>query len=323
MKTGILLTNLGSPSAPTPRAVRRYLKEFLWDKRVVDAFRPLWWLILNGIILNTRPAKTAELYQKIWTPQGSPLVQISQKQVLALQKRLFAKSGDFAVVLGMRYGEPSLRSAILEFKKQNCQKIVVLPLYPQFSFTTTGSTHDVLTVLSKRFGLPIRFVKSYAEHPAYLASLANSIREFWQKHGRPERLLFSYHGLPQRYVKNGDPYFHDCAKTTRALVKMLQLEKPFWQMGFQSRFGKEPWLKPYSDEILRKWGEAGIQNVQVICPGFPADCLETLEEIAQQYRDVFYEAGGERFAYIPALNDRADHIEALWQVILDQFGAIP
>lgn len=318
MKTGILLTNLGSPEEPTSEALRIYLKEFLWDKRVVDTFRPLWWLILNLIILRVRPAKSALLYEKVWTPEGSPLVSLSFQQAKALQDKLKHKNDDWVVALGMRYGQPSIKKALSELIKNGVQKIVVLPMYPQFSYTTTESTRDVVKSFFKKLPankhIECKWIESYADHPLYIEALANSILEFWNHHGRADKILFSYHGLPQRYVKNGDPYFFDCLKTIRALVQKLGLKKSEWQMVFQSRFGREPWLKPYADEVLKGLAQ-NKHSVHVVCPGFPTDCLETLEEINQQYRKLYLSQGGTSFHYIPALNVRRDHIQALAELV--------
>lgn len=314
MKIGLLLTNLGSPEEPTSEALRVYLKEFLWDKRVVDTFRPLWWLILNLIILRVRPAKSAHLYEKVWTPEGSPLVSLSLKQAQALQKVFQSKNDIVHVALGMRYGQPSINNALNELIKNGVEKIIVLPLYPQFSYTTTESTRDVVKKYFKKNSqnthIDLHWIESYADHPLYIQALTNSVEEFWKHHGPADKILFSYHGLPQRYVRNGDPYFFECLKTTRALVAKLGLKKNQWKMVFQSRFGKEPWLKPYADEVLCDLAKKN-QSVQIVCPGFPTDCLETLEEINQQYRKLFLSEGGTSFHYIPALNVRRDHIEAL------------
>ena len=320
MKTGILITNLGSPAEPTAEALRAYLGQFLWDKRVVDTFRPLWWLILHGIILRVRPAKSAELYQKVWTQEGSPLVNFSYKQLAALKQSIQTEYPDVLLSLGMRYGKPSLAHALDCLRKHGVQKIVVLPLYPQFSYTTTESTRDeVMRCLRQKISqnqdVKLEWIESYQTHPAYIQALTQSILDFWQHHGRPSQILFSYHGLPQRYVKNGDPYFLQCRATTLAVVQKLGLQKHEWKMVFQSRFGKEPWLKPYADEVLIKLAKSTHKNVHVICPGFAADCLETLEEINQQYRQVFMKNGGEVFHYIPALNVRPDHIKALTELV--------
>lgn len=313
MRTGILITNLGSPDAPTKEALRTYLKEFLWDKRVVDVFRPLWWLILNGIILNTRPKKSAHAYQAVWTEQGSPLIAISKAQRNALQQQFWQNP----IALGMRYGNPSIEKALLQLRDQGCGRVIVFPLYPQFSYTTTGSTQDAIKNFQRKYpGLfEFEWALSYPDQSDYVQALVNSIKEHWAQHGQAEVLLFSYHGLPQRYVRNGDPYFHECARTTRAVVDALGLKKPHWKMAFQSRFGKEPWLKPYTDEVLENFAKSGVKSVQVICPAFSADCLETLEEIDIQYREVFLNSGGEEFSYIPALNDRKDHVTALGNIV--------
>ena len=314
MKTGVLITNLGTPDAPTAKALRRYLKEFLWDERVVDVPRPLWWLILNGIILNTRPAKSAEAYEQIWTPEGSPLLVISKQQTQKIQKALGA---DVPVVLGMRYGKPSLKSAYDALKKQGCSRIVVLPLYPQYSCATTASTFDKIAEIARKDrNVPqFEFVRSYCLDESHTDSLTASIQDYWNENGKTQMLLFSFHGLPQRYLKEGDRYFHECYDTTQAVVKKLGLQKNQYKMTFQSRFGKEPWIKPYTDEVIAALAQKGITHLDVVCPGFSADCVETLEEIDMQNREIFQENGGQKFRYIPCLNDRDDHIESLVRVL--------
>lgn len=322
MKTGILLTNLGSPEAPTPKALKKYLKEFLWDKRVVDVFRPLWWLILNGIILNVRPAKSARLYASIWMKEGSPLLVISKKQKeLFAQKLLENSSEDCVVALAMRYGKPSVAQGLQELLDQGVERILVFPLYPQYSHTTTGSTKDAVEKFFQKnpSNVKIEWVGSYSDHPDYVNALTNSIQEYWQKFGKPDKLVFSYHGLPQRYVRRGDPYFHECLQTTRAVVQKLNLKKSEWKMVFQSRFGKEPWLKPYADEVLENFAKDGVQNIHMICPAFSADCLETYEEVNIGYRELFLEKGGKQYHYIPALNTRDDHIAALVKILAENF----
>lgn len=315
---GVLLVNLGTPDAPTPQALRRYLAEFLWDPRVVDLPRPLWWLILNGIILNIRPRRSARLYEKIWTDEGSPLLAIGKRQRAKLEQALGRKlAATMPVVLAMRYGQPSVRSGLETVRAQGCGRVLVLPLYPQYSDTTTASTSDAVAAALKEWPDPpeLRFVRHYHTHQAYIRALAQSVRDVWEAEGEPEKLLMSFHGIPQRYANAGDPYPRECAETARLLAGELGLGKERWLLSFQSRFGREPWLTPYTDETLRAWGGQGIKRVDVICPGFAADCLETLEEIAMQNRDIFLGAGGERFRYIPALNDRDDHIAALAAII--------
>lgn len=313
MKTGVLITNLGTPDAPTPKAIRRYLKEFLSDQRVVDTPRLLWFFILKVILL-IRPGKVAAGYRAVWTEQGSPLLAISQQQQQALQAAL---GDNTPVALGMRYGNPSINSALDELTAQGAEQIVVLPLYPQYSATTTASTFDAIAAwTSKQRLLPhLKFVRDYHQHPAWIQALANSVNEHWQQHGKSGKLLMSFHGIPQRYCDLGDPYYQQCVTGAEHLAKALGLSEDQWALTFQSRVGREPWLQPYTDETLKKWGQAGIKNVDVICPGFSADCLETLEEIKQENAEYFIEAGGEKLSYIPALNSREDHIQALKSII--------
>ncbi|MEO5702710.1 MAG: ferrochelatase [Gammaproteobacteria bacterium] len=324
--TGILITNLGTPDAPTREALQRYLGEFLWDPRVVDTQRFLWWLILHGVILRIRPARSARSYQKVWTEQGSPLLAISKRQAAALQVALNIKfNGPVVVALGMRYGNPSIATALQQLRAANVRRLLVLPLYPQYSASTTGSTFDaVADVLKTWRWLPeLRMINHYHDAPAYIDTLANSIQEFREAHGASERLLFSFHGLPKRYLLLGDPYHCECHKTARLVAERLQLPVDRWQVTFQSRFGREEWLKPYTDHTLRDWAQAGVKSVDVICPGFSADCLETLEEVAMENRDIFLNAGGQSYQYIPALNDRPDHIQMLTRLIENHTQAWP
>ncbi len=318
--TGILLTNLGTPDAPTKSALRRYLKEFLWDPRVVEQPRWLWWLILNGIILNTRPAKSAAAYQKVWTDEGSPLLTTGRLQQQKLELALREKLGENThVELAMRYGSPSIRSGLEALREKGCNRLLVLPLYPQFSASTTGSTFDAVADVLKTWRcIPsLHMIDAYYDHPAYIAALTDSVKEYWQQHGKPERLLMSFHGIPESYFKAGDPYPCHCRKTARLLREALELDEEHAFLAFQSRFGKQPWVQPYTDVTLESWGKSGVESVDVICPGFPADCLETVEEIAMQNRDLFLAAGGTQFRYIPALNDSDAHIQALAQITME------
>lgn len=317
-KLGILLVNLGSPDQPTPSAVRRYLAEFLWDARVVDTPRWLWWPILHGIILRIRPRRSARAYQKVWTDQGSPLVAISILQARAIEKTLQNRfRGNVIVDLAMRYGNPSIKDGLNALRKAGARRLLILPMYPQYSATTTASVFDEVTDALKgwRWLPDLRIINHYHDHPKYIAALAGSIRQHWQQHGRAEKLLFSFHGIPQRYVDSGDPYFCHCHKTARLTAEALQLQADEWQLVFQSRFGREPWLQPYCDKTLQQLPAQGIKSVEVICPGFSADCLETLEEINMENRHLFLKAGGETFHYIPALNDRDEHIDALSEIL--------
>jgi ferrochelatase len=310
---GILLANLGTPDAPTPRALRRYLGEFLWDRRVVEMPRALWWLILHGIILNVRPRKSAKLYAEVWSPEGSPLLAIGRRQAAALAAELARRGRPVVVALGMRYGSPSLRAALDELRERACWRVLVLPLYPQYFAGTTGSTFDAVAAVMMRWRrVPaLRFIADYHDDAATLAALADSARAVWSRDGEPERLLLSFHGIPERYAAAGDPYADQCRRTAERLRAALGLDAERVVMAFQSRFGREAWLRPYTDDVLQEWARAGTKRVDVLCPGFAADCLETLEEIAHTYRDLFLRAGGERFRYLPALNDSPAHIAAL------------
>jgi ferrochelatase len=313
-KIGILITNLGTPEAPTKQALRPYLKQFLSDPRVVEVPRLLWWFILNGVILNIRPKRSAEAYAAVWTEQGSPLMEHTQAISDALQQRF----GDEVIVrMAMRYGEPSVASGLEALQQQGARKILVLPLYPQYSASTVGSTFDAIAEdFRQRRWLPeLRFINQYTDFEPYIAACADKIQQHWQQHGRADKLILSYHGLPERYLKNGDPYFCQCHKTSRLIAERLQLSDEQVMTTFQSRFGREPWLKPYTDETLKSLPASGVKSIQIFCPGFAADCLETIEEIGVENRDYFLEAGGERYQYIAALNSDSKHIDALEQLL--------
>ncbi len=312
--TGILITNLGTPDSPSVSDVRRYLKEFLSDPRVVEFPRLLWWLVLNGIILRIRPKRSAAAYRKVWTEQGSPLLVISRKITSALQQKLDQQFGTpVKVVLAMRYGSPSIADGLETLRQANAQRILVLPLYPQYSATTTASTFDEISRLLRHWRwLPeLRFINHYHDDPDYIHALSESVRRFDQIHGECDRLLLSFHGIPQAYADQGDPYPEECRSTARRLAAALGLSPEQWAITFQSRVGRQAWLKPYTDETLKQWGADGVEKVHVICPGFPADCLETLEEIGEENREYFLSAGGGTYRYIPALNDSQTHIDAL------------
>ncbi len=314
---GVLLANLGTPDAPTPAALRRYLAEFLWDSRVVEIPRPVWWLILHGIILRVRPAQSARKYRLIWTPNGSPLLAIGRSQAAALAAALAERHpGPVRVALGMRYGNPSIASALAELRAAGARRLLVLPLYPQYSAATTASTFDAIAAELRTWRwLPeLRFVTQYHDDPGYLGALADAIRA--ARAEQPgERLLFSFHGLPRRNLLAGDPYHCQCHHTARLVAERLGLQSNQWAVAFQSRFGRAEWLQPYTSVLLADWAKAGIGSVDVVCPGFAADCLETLEEIAIENRRTFLEAGGERYRYLPALNDAPAHIDALAALI--------
>ena len=324
--TGVLLVNLGTPESPSSADVRRYLKEFLWDPRVVEMPRPLWWLVLNLVILNTRPRRSAAAYAKIWTDQGSPLLVISKQQRQALQTRLEqSHPGRFKVGLAMRYGNPSISDALAALNQAGVRRLLILPLYPQYSATTTASIFDaVSTELRAWRWLPeLRFINHYHDHAGYIAALAESVRTHWAEQGRPDKLLMSFHGIPQDYFMAGDPYYCECQKTGRLLADALELSPQQWQLSFQSRLGPKQWLQPYTNQSLEQLAKEGVKKVHLVCPGFSADCLETLEEIAMENRDVFLQAGGDSYGYIPCLNEQPGHIEMLADLVMQHTQGWP
>lgn len=319
-KIGVLITNLGTPESATAGALRPYLKEFLSDPRVVEVPRLLWWFILNGIILNFRPKRSAEAYSTVWTDEGSPLLTITKAQSLALAEKCKAAYGDDVIVdFAMRYGNPSVSSVLDNMLDKGVRKLVVLPLYPQYSASTTGSTFDAIAKdFTQRRWLPeLRFVNSYNDREDYIEALADKVRAHWLEHGKAQLLVMSYHGIPKRYLMNGDPYHCECHKTSRLVAQKLGLSHDEYMTTFQSRFGREEWLKPYTDETLKGLPEKGIKSIQVMCPGFSADCLETIEEIGEENREYFMEAGGEKYQYIDALNSDDAHIEMLFSIVKD------
>lgn len=317
-KTGVLLTNLGTPDSCDTSAVRRYLREFLWDPRVVEVPRPVWWMVLNLIILTTRPSRSAKAYQKVWTEEGSPLLTITQRQAERLQSGLDASYPDqFEVVMAMRYGNPSIADGLEMLRKAGVRRVLVFPLYPQYSATTTASTFDAVTTELQhwRWVPELRFINHYHDFEGYISSLEQSVRDYWQEHGKADKLIMSFHGIPKDYLLKGDPYFCECQKTARLLADKLGLSESQWQISFQSRLGAKEWLKPYTDKTLESLGKQGVKSVQLICPGFSADCLETLEEIAMENRDTFLEAGGESYQYIPCLNAKDQHIDMMHKLV--------
>lgn len=317
-RIGVLITNLGTPDEPTTPALRRYLKEFLWDPRVVEVPRPVWWLILNGIILNTRPVKSAAAYREVWTDQGSPLMTHTVNQCEALRSYFSQRYGErVQVEFAMRYGNPSITSVLQKMQQDGVRKLVVLPLYPQYSAATTGSTFDAIAKdFTQRRWLPdLNFISHYHDVEPYIDALAEKVREFQATAGQPDKLIFSYHGVPKRYLTEGDPYHCECHKTSRLLAEKLGLTKDQYMTTFQSRFGREEWLKPYTDETLKALPAQGVKSIQVFCPGFSSDCLETIEEIGQENREYFMENGGESYAYIPALNADPSHIDMMIQLL--------
>ncbi|SFF81466.1 ferrochelatase [Neptunomonas qingdaonensis] len=318
-KKGILLVNLGTPDAPEPTALRRYLKEFLSDHRVVEIPRLLWLMILHLFILPFRSKSSAKLYASVWTDEGSPLLAITKRQGAALQQQLDADyaEGQLPVVIGMRYGNPSIKSALKSLAEQNVRDITVLPLYPQYCAATTGSTFDAIAreLQSYRWVPSIRFINGYHQTPEYINAIGQSITNYIKQSGMPERLIFSYHGTPQRYLEQGDPYYCFCMQTTRLVVEALGLDNEHVISSFQSRFGKAKWLQPYTDVTLKSLAEQGVKRVAIICPGFSSDCLETIEEIEVENRDYFIDAGGETYDYIPCLNDSQTHIDMMHKLI--------
>ncbi|MDP4546274.1 ferrochelatase [Marinobacter sp. MDS2] len=327
-RLGVLVTNLGTPDAPTPSALRKYLAEFLWDPRVVEVPRPLWWLILHGVILRIRPRRSAKAYAGVWSPEGSPLLVHTAKQAEGIREALQAKYGSNVVVgFAMRYGNPSIPRVLDEMQQQGVNKLLVLPLYPQYSASTSASTFDAVSkdFMGRRWLPDFRFVSHYHDFPPYIEAMAQHIEAHWAEHGRKQKLILSYHGIPLKYLLKGDPYHCECHKTSRLLAERLGLNSEEYLTTFQSRFGREEWLQPYTDETLKSLPANGVKSIDVFCPGFSADCLETVEEIDEENREYFMEAGGEAFAYIPCLNATPGHIDALVQLVEEniQGWAVP
>ncbi len=325
-RTGVLLMNLGTPDAPTTDAVRRYLAQFLSDRRVVELSPWLWLPILHGIILRTRPAKSAHKYASIWTPQGSPLRLYTEQQAAGVQQRLVERGlGEVRVAWAMRYGQPSIGSTLDALKQQGCRRILLLPLYPQYAASTTASCFDEVAraMLSWRNVPELRMVRNFHDHPGYIQALAQSITQHWHQHGRPNVLVMSFHGLPQKSLELGDPYYCECQKTGRLLAEALGLSKEHYRITFQSRFGRARWLEPYTQATLEELGRARTARVDVVCPGFVSDCLETLEEIAMENRAAFLSAGGQQFHYLPCLNATPDWLTALTDLITTHLSGWP
>jgi len=318
-RVGILLVNLGTPDAPTPRALRPYLKEFLSNSRVIEISRWLWWPVLNGFILNTRPKKSAEKYALIWTPEGSPLKIHTERQTRLLLGFIGERIKPVPLVeYAMSIGNPSISEVLARMKQHGCECILVLPLYPQYAASSTAVAFDaVFKQLRKMRNTPaIRTVKHYHDHPGYINALAQNVRDYWIKTGKPDKLVMSFHGVPRFTLDKGDPYHCECQKTGRLLAEVLSLDTGQFQICFQSRFGNTEWLKPYTTEILEQLGKQNARRIDVVCPGFVSDCLETLEEIAIEGRTTFVQAGGQEFHYIPCLNERDDWIHALADIAL-------
>ena len=316
-KTGILLTNLGTPDAPTPKALKIYLKEFLSDPRVIEIPKIFWQIILRFIILQIRPRKSAKNYASIWTKEGSPLLVISKNQIKLVEEKLKKEFPDSIFVMAMRYGNPSIKNALNNLQKKQVRRLLVLPLYPQYCAATTASTFDVITkILQKWRWIPeIRFINQYFEEKKYIEAIADTILKFWKKYDKPQKIVFSYHGIPKSYHLNGDPYHCFCLKTTRLVKEFLQLKDEEVITTFQSRFGRSEWLQPYTSDILKRLPSEGIKRINIISPGFSADCLETLEELEVENREYFQKAGGEEYKYIPCLNTSAKHIDMIVDLI--------
>ncbi|MEP7074006.1 MAG: ferrochelatase, partial [Nitrosospira sp.] len=318
-QTGILLVNLGTPDAPTAQALRPYLKQFLSNPRVVEIPQWAWWPILNGVILNTRPKKSAEKYAQIWMPEGSPLKVHTARQTLLLRDILEKRTKPVPMVeYAMSIGNPSIAGVLGQMKQHGCERILVLPLYPQYAASSTASAFDeVFAQLKTMRNTPaIRTVKHYHDHPGYIAALAQNVRDYWMKSGKPDKLVMSFHGVPRFTLDKGDPYHCECQKTGRLLAEMLELDAAEYQICFQSRFGRAEWLRPYTALTLEQLGKQNTRRVDVVCPGFVSDCLETLEEIAMEGKAIFIQAGGHEFHYIPCLNERDDWINALADIAL-------
>ncbi len=323
LKTGIVVVNLGTPDAPEKSALRRYLHQFLSDPRVVEIPRPLWWLILNGIILNTRPARSAQKYATIWTPEGSPLRVNTVLQSEGLAKRLQQHlPSPLVVTYAMRYGQPSIAEAVATLKAQHCDRILMLPLYPQYAASTTASSMDALFEALKAYrNVPgVRVVRHYHDHPAYIHALKSRVETYWAQHGRPDKLVMSFHGVPRYTLDKGDPYHCECHKTGRLLGEALGLQPEQYVVSFQSLFGRAEWIKPYTEPLVRQLAQQGLNTLHVVCPGFPADCLETLEEIGMEVKATFLSNGGREYHYIPALNDDPVWLDALTEIALDHLG---
>ena len=314
---GVLFINLGTPDAPTAPAIRRYLAEFLSDPRVIEIPQPVWQIILRLFILPRRPKALMPRYKEIWWPEGAPLLVASRQQAEGVQQELMQRGIRIHAALGMRYGNPSIAAAMDQLRDAGCDRILVVPLYPQYAASTTATAVDkVNDYAARRRNQPeLRYIKRYPDDPGYIEALAASVRRHWQEHGKPERLLMSFHGIPRVTVEQGDPYHRDCMTTVQALRQALGPDGGLLYHSFQSRFGAQEWLQPYTEPTLRQWASQGVRSVQVMCPGFLADCLETLEEIQIECRDAFLETGGERFTYIPCLNGDPQWVAALSDIV--------
>ena len=320
-RIGILLINLGTPQAPTPQAVRAYLREFLSDPHVVEIPRPLWWPILHLYVLRTRPKQSAERYARVWMSDGSPLKTHTQRQATLLRGYLGERlKYPMVVDYAMRYGKPSIADKLQELKAQHCDRLLLVPLYPQYSASATGTAFAAaFDSLSRMRNMPaVRTVRHFHDHPGYINALAQNVRDYWMKNGRPDRLIMSFHGVPRVTLDQGDPYHCECQKTARLVAEALALKPEQYHIAFQSRFGRAEWLKPYTAVLLTQLGKQKVNRVDVICPGFVSDCLETLEEIAIEGKTIFIQSGGRDFNFIPCLNERDDWIQTLTDIVLKQ-----
>lgn len=318
-KVGVLLINLGTPAQPTKASVKAYLKEFLSDKRVIELPKWLWWIILNSLVLAIRPKKSTKKYQSIWLPEGSPLAIYTQKQTELLRNQLEAlQISNIVVDYAMRYGAPSIAEVISKMQQQNVTKLIVLPLYPQYASSSSGTALEKVfqCISQQRHIMDVRTIKNFHDHPAYIKALALSIEQHWQAHGKAEKLLFSFHGVPLKTLEQGDPYFCECHKSARLIAEQLELSKDDYIVAFQSRFGKAKWVEPATQTTLQELPKKGIRHLDVICPGFVSDCLETLEEIAIEGKEIFMNAGGKQFNYIPCLNGQDFGVTALQEIII-------
>lgn len=324
-KVLIIIANLGTPDAPTAPAVRAFLKQFLSDQRVIEIPKILWAIILNAFVLPFRPKRVAEAYAQVWS-NDSPMREILFEQVESLQKKLINTNAeiDLDIVPAMTYGRPGIDSVLNDAKTKHYDHIILFPLFPQYSATSTAPLYDAVAQwLLKQRNIPgLSFIRDYYQHPLYIQALANSVRDYQQQHGQASKLLMSFHGIPQPYADKGDPYAERCRITALKVAQALDLKDDQWAISFQSRFGKQEWVKPYTDQLLQAWAEQGVESVQVLSPAFSADCLETLEELAIQNAELFLKAGGKQYAYIPALNSRADHIDLFEQLLQTQLNTL-
>lgn len=322
-KVGVLIAQLGTPDAPTAGALRRYLRQFLSDRRVIEVNRVLWWVLLNCVILVTRPRRSARLYKRVWTDEGSPLLSITKKQAQGVLERLRKEHDNVEVEFGMRYGSPSLEKAVDALIAKGCSKILLFPMYPQYAAATTASTYDAVFphLLKRRWVPTLKVAEPYYAHPQYVKAQAHILNEHLASlDWKPERLILSYHGVPLKYVTKGDPYCCQCVETTAAVKPLVNLEPSLIVHTFQSRFGREPWLTPYTDETFEELGEHGVKDIVVAAPGFTADCLETIDELGTEGLEQFHEAGGGRYSVVPCLNDNPVWLDAMTAIIREELG---